>query len=537
MTTLASLTAPGLTHAAGSLYRVKLAATGTNPTQLRAKIWAAGAPEPDAWALSATDAAAALQSPGAVGLAAYAGSATSPLPARVLWDDLSIADGVEPPAPPGYYVSTVGSDAAAGTAAAPWRTLQKAADTVPAGATVIVRGGTHAGFVMRRSGTASGRIVFQGYPGETATVTGDAAHAHAIELRGARFVTLRGLVVRGAHERYSAGVNVHGGASDIVVEDCTLRDNHSFGLRTYGATNVTVRRSTITKNDSGVRMDYAATGNVVEDSDIFENTGMVVDDTTGGNDTGANALQFFKTTGAVAVRRNRMYGNRAPSHDYGYDGGAVEIYASSDLTISENLIWNNQNVVETGTESGIECANNRFLRNVAWGGNDKSLVAPRGPLVNGLLLRCARNMLVANNTFEDLDYWVYDVAVGDSKYAGSIEGLTIRNNVGRQKGHAVYAISAPLPASVVIDHNLSWNGGGTIAKVAGRGTTSSLATFQSWTGFDLHGVAADPGFVDPARNDYRLITTSPAIDRGARLAGVTDGFLGPAPDMGRWEIR
>ena len=45
------------------------------------------------------------------------------------------------PPPNAFYVSPTGNDGDAGTAAAPWRTLQKAADTVSAGATVSVRDG------------------------------------------------------------------------------------------------------------------------------------------------------------------------------------------------------------------------------------------------------------------------------------------------------------------------------------------------------------------------------------------------------------
>jgi hypothetical protein len=96
----------------------------------------------------------------------------------------------------------------------------------------------------------------------------------------------------------------------------------------------------------------------------------------------------------------------------------------------------------------------------------------------------------------------------------------IRNNVARQKGHAVYAISAPIPASLVVDHNLSWNGGGNIAKVEGKGTTSSLATFQSWTGFDRHGVAA---IVDQRRaRDSRHVRRAAVeqTDPSTRRAGA-----------------
>src|SRR5580698_2338210 len=69
-----------------------------------------------------------------------------------------------------FYVSTVGSDSNPGTQAAPWRTVQYAADTARAGSTVNVRGGTYEERVsINSSGNASdGFITFRSYPGETA---------------------------------------------------------------------------------------------------------------------------------------------------------------------------------------------------------------------------------------------------------------------------------------------------------------------------------------------------------------------------------
>ena len=42
-----------------------------------------------------------------------------------------------------FYVSTTGNDSNPGTQAAPWRTVQHAADTARAGSTVNVRGGVY----------------------------------------------------------------------------------------------------------------------------------------------------------------------------------------------------------------------------------------------------------------------------------------------------------------------------------------------------------------------------------------------------------
>jgi endo-1,4-beta-xylanase len=45
----------------------------------------------------------------------------------------------------------------------------------------------------------------------------------------------------------------------------------------------------------------------------------------------------------------------------------------------------------------------------------------------------------------------------------------------------------------------------------------------------------DARFVDAARGNYQLQSTSPAINRGAAVAPITNGYVGAAPDMGALE--
>jgi Fe-S cluster biosynthesis and repair protein YggX len=47
--------------------------------------------------------------------------------------------------------------------------------------------------------------------------------------------------------------------------------------------------------------------------------------------------------------------------------------------------------------------------------------------------------------------------------------------------------------------------------------------------------SSNPLFVDPAANNYRLNASSPAINYGQVIAGVTDGYVGSAPDAGAYE--
>ncbi|PRY49342.1 PKD domain-containing protein [Geodermatophilus tzadiensis] len=96
-TILAGTVLPG-GYAPGTSLTVRFETAGTGTTTLRTKLWATGTAEPAAWLVTATDATAALQRPGAVYLYEYvSGSATAPSTVRV--DDLWVGPaGTAPPA-------------------------------------------------------------------------------------------------------------------------------------------------------------------------------------------------------------------------------------------------------------------------------------------------------------------------------------------------------------------------------------------------------------------------------------------------------
>jgi MYXO-CTERM domain-containing protein len=73
-----------------------------------------------------------------------------------------------------YHVATTGDDAAAGTSAAPFKTIQKAADVLNPGDTCTVHEGTYREWVKPKKGGTSdtARIVYQAAAGETVWIKG-----------------------------------------------------------------------------------------------------------------------------------------------------------------------------------------------------------------------------------------------------------------------------------------------------------------------------------------------------------------------------
>lgn len=84
---LQSLVVPGLTYSNGARLNTRLQVIGTSPTTVRAKVWLSSSTEPSAWQVTATDATAALQSPGSVGLHTYLSTSATNGPWTFRLDD------------------------------------------------------------------------------------------------------------------------------------------------------------------------------------------------------------------------------------------------------------------------------------------------------------------------------------------------------------------------------------------------------------------------------------------------------------------
>jgi parallel beta-helix repeat protein len=410
-----------------------------------------------------------------------------------------------------YFVSTLGSDANPGTVGRPFRTIQHAANLAPRGSHVWLRGGSYAGFEVSRSG-----IAFASFPGETAVIHAGSLQ-DAVEFHGVSGGALRGVVVQGSAVQYGSAVKIST-SSGVTIAGSTIRNNRTFGIVISRSSAVTIDGNSITGNADGIEERGVGNGVVISNNRIYGNVKAV------DSGRGAEGINFYKSTGAVAVVGNLMWDN----------GTHFEVYGASNLTISGNVTWNGQ-IMETGTD-GQACNNNRFVRNVGYRGSGFG-----GARTNGMILRCASNMLVAQNTLDGFDQFGFDIVDGASgvPYGGSIAGLRVLNNI--VAGGRAFSIDSALPASVQIDYNLVYNVGSTavygnhLAYMAGVGQFDTLASFAAATGYEKHGVFGDPRFVNRGGRDYRLAAGSAAIDRG--LAVLADGYAGARPDLGRYERR
>ncbi|HET9657908.1 MAG TPA: LamG-like jellyroll fold domain-containing protein [Kineosporiaceae bacterium] len=81
-------TVPGVTVGTGTKLDLRVQATGSSPTTVRARVWPHGTTEPSAWQQSVTDSTAGLQESGSVGVYGYLSGTASVTPVVVRFDDL-----------------------------------------------------------------------------------------------------------------------------------------------------------------------------------------------------------------------------------------------------------------------------------------------------------------------------------------------------------------------------------------------------------------------------------------------------------------
>jgi hypothetical protein len=410
---------------------------------------------------------------------------------------LVVAAPVEAAAPglTTYYVSGQGDDAAAGTQQAPWRTIQKATSTAPAAATIEVASGSYAPFTVTKPGQT-----VRARPGADVQVRGTSS-VRDVVLLDAPGVTLEGVTVSGCvpasdpagglGDEGSSAVRIDDGATGVTVQGVTVRDSRGtngqgrpvgcYGVFVHGADASHVVGNDISGTGTGVYLNGGGRLAVISDNTIHDNDVLIRNTQGGDDDYGANAITFANldaSPGAVATR-NTIARNSGPSADYGYDGGAFEIYNSSHVQILANTIADNENVLETGTgpDGGNplgDCVGNTFAGNVAQGRTGASAL----PRSIGMILRCATGMVVHGNTFTDLDWFVYDIFT-DDRFSSDVQGLAITGNTVSQSQKVYHLAVDPLSVLLVVDANRVHFTGPVFASYADGSTSPTLADWQA----------------------------------------------------------
>lgn len=395
-----------------------------------------------------------------------------------------------------FYVAPGGNNAAAGTSATPWATLQHAADVVGPGDRVVVRAGNYQGFYLDTSGTAASPIEFFAEPGVLInSPTTGAGNQDGINLELASHIILDGFSVTGMPR---AGIRSVG-LEDDMAEFVTIRNVHAYDNGRWGIFTGHVNDLLIENNETS--------GSVLEHGIYVSNSGdrpVIRHNVTWGNHgAGIHMNGDFSLGGDGLISNALVSGNRIYGNGLG-GGSGINMDGVQDSRIENNLLYDNHAsgislFMEDGAEgsTGNVIVNNTIHQasNSRWGLNIQN-----GSTDNTVL----NNIIVTQNTFRG----AIDIS------PDSLPGLVSDYNA--------------------VVSRFTTNGGDAII---------TLPQWQAATGQDAHSLAATPAqlFENWNAGDYRLRSGSPAINQGTATSAPTvdiDGTTRPANaiDMGAFEV-
>lgn len=397
------------------------------------------------------------------------------------------APGVTTP-PPGapilWHVAATGDDGAPGTEAAPWKTIQHAADRVNPGETVIVHVGTYAGFRVGAAGTQAAPIAFIA----DGVVTIDGASTtdqDAIHVEGASWIQIEGFSVTRARRA---------GISAIDCDHITVRNNHVDSSGTWGVFSGFCEYLTIEGNEASrsVRQHGIYASNSADHAVIR------------GNKVWGNPMCGIQINGDATQGGDGVISDAVVESNVIYDNGKLGGAAINCDGVRDAVIWNN--VIDGNHRSGIS------LYRIDGG-------APS-----------TRNRVV-NNTIRMAD---------DARFAIKIEdgstGNTLRNNIllAAAPGQVAIEICAACVTGLGSDHNAVSDA------FSIDGEVLTLAGWRPRTGQDASSSVATAGALF-ADDTLAPAAGSPAIDRGDTAAAPAIDILGtPRPqgtaaDLGAYE--
>jgi hypothetical protein len=408
---------------------------------------------------------------------------------------LALASAVAPPAraadPPlrTFFVDGGGDDAADGSVARPWRTLQRAAAAVRAGDLVIVRAGRYAGFDLRADGTAVDPIVFRAEPGTVVDVPNPVTPMHGINLEGADHVLIEGFTVTGMPR---AGIR------SVVNHHVTIRNNVTDGNGRWGIF-------------SGFSADLTIEGNVAARSQL------------------EHGIYVSNSGDRPIIRGNHVWGNYGNGIHMNGDLSQGGDGIISSALVEGNVIHDNGRGGGSGI-NGDGVQDSRILNNLLYENHASGISLYRIDGAEG-----SRDNLVAYNTIvQAVDgRWAINIKSGST-------GTTLVHNILLNQHPwrgSINILGDSLPGFVsegnVVMERFSLDDGDTVL---------DLAEWRSATGQDLHSLVATAAalFAAPGA-DYHLRPDAPARDAGTTVPGVardlegTPRPVGPAPDIGAYE--
>ncbi|SNQ59951.1 hypothetical protein MNV_1440010 [Candidatus Methanoperedens nitroreducens] len=388
-----------------------------------------------------------------------------------------------------YYVAKNGNDNNSGTEQSPWLTITKAANTLVAGETVYIKEGIYnERILIKNSGSPGKTITFAAYPGDSVTIDGTGASVEMwdglVQISGSSYINISGLrIINSRFMGIFAGRDYETNAlpSNIILDRNYISNVAASAIFVQDGKDIIIDGNEITRAQSmeGLSQQVGETislvnidGFEVRNNKLYQNN-------------------FESINAKEGSSNGRIYNNDVSQHESAgiyvdaWDGN------SHDIEIFNNRVYDGR---VSGRGIALAVENGGSLKNVKVYNNLIYNNAATGIDLAWYSKGAIDNISITSNTVYNnglMNNWGGGISADYSAAASVI----IRNNIVSKNNH--YSIRAK-NTNAVIDHNL---------------IDGYIGEQYETKGSDY--VEGDPQFINPANADFRLKSTSPAIERGS----------------------
>jgi len=459
-----------------------------------------------------------------------------------------------------FYVAKSGSNSNSGSFTAPWLTIQHAASSVSAGATVYVEAGVYNESVtFPASGTASNYITFANYPGQTAVIDGTGLSVTGtqglINIVNQSYITINGFEIRNYTTSSSgptpAGIWITGSGTGVqllnnLVHNITTtseKNGNAFGIAVYGTSSTPITGITISGNQvynlktgqsESVNVDgnvtyFTITNNIVHDND---NIGIDAIGFEGVGPAGFDQAKYGEVSGNTVYNISGIH-NAGEGNQYDADGLYCD--GCAYVIFERNTIHNCDLNMEAASEHKGHTSSYVTIRNnLFYDANSVGVsIGGYSSTVGG-----SDHVVIVNNTLYNNNVQNQGAEFQIQYHSGSASGNVFENNIvyaGTQnvwiysfvKGNTNY----PAPPAT-LNWNLYYSTAGYVSGTsidwAGKSTYKTYAAYQSGSGEDANSPVANPLFVNLGSTPPNLdvASGSPAINAGSSSLTCSVGYCG-----------
>lgn len=466
-----------------------------------------------------------------------------------------------------FYVSTSGNNNNSGSYSAPWRTIQHAANSVSAGATVYVLGGVYNESVnIPVSGTAANYITFESYPGQTAVIDGTGVTCCTsnppssgnetqglINIVSQSYIAVSGFEIRNyttSKAAYTpAGVWITGSGTGVNLSNNLLhnitttseKSGNAFGIAVYGTQQTPITQLTISGNQvydlktgesESVNVDgnvthFFITNNIVHDND---NIGIDAIGFEGVGPTGYDQASYGEISGNTVYNISAI---KNPGEGDEYDADGLYCDGCAYVTFELNTVYACDLAMEAASEhkshdsSYITIRNNLFY-------DSNSVGVSIGGYAN--TVGGSDHVVIVNNTLYNNNTKNQGAEFQIQYHSGSTSGNIFENNIvyaGTQNVW-IYSYVKPTTQYPAPPATLNWNlyystAGyvkGTSIDWAGVSSYKTYSAYQTTTGEDADSPNANPLFdnLSSSPPNLDIESNSPAIDAGSTSLTCSVGW-------------